>query len=255
MIGAITAGLLSGGTVAVPTPPVSGYYLWFDPSQTSSLTSSGGYVSQMNDLSGNNLHVSTALGTAYQPITGVDSKNGLNVLKWDQNQGSNGAQQGLSNNSGSFLSDPNLDFWVVKKHNLGPINSNSAFGIGNDQAGNGNIFYSFIDNGNSKLTDGVNGGKIFSTATQNGNWVISRFTKNGAAGEFFVNNTSQGTVSFNWNLPNSRIMVGAIGQGGATNSAVYSMQGDIGEIIVYKSQLNSTNATSTYNYLKAKWGF
>lgn len=254
MIGAITAGLFGTGAAATPLPPVSGYYLLFDASDASTITASGGYVSQWNDKSGNNLHVTNAGGAAGGcPQTGINSKNSKNVLTFTQN-GTNGAAGGLTNGSGSFPADPTLDVWLVKRQSVGSINSGNAFGIGNDQAGNGNVYYNFFDNSNSKLLAGANGGNIYSTATQNNVWTITRFTKSGAAATFYVNNTSQGTASYNYNLASSRFQVGALPQGGATNNGVYLMNGDLGEVLVYKTQLNSTDATSTYNYLSTKWG-
>lgn len=255
MIGAITAGLFSTGAAPIPTPPVSGYYLWFDATDASTITASGGYVSQWNDKSGNNLNVTNSGGAAGGcPQTGVNTRNSKNVLTFTQN-GTNGAAGGLTNASGSFPSDPTLDVWIVRRQSTGSINSGCAFGIGNDQAGNGNVFYQFYDNSNSKLLSGANGGNIYSTATQNGTWNITRFTKSGASAQFYINNTSQGTASYNYNLPNSRFQVGALPQAGATNNGVYLMNGDIGEILVWKSVLGSTDATSTYDYLKTKWGF
>jgi hypothetical protein len=230
-------------------------YLWFDASDATTITASGGYVSQWNDKSGNNLHVTNALGAnGGCPQTSVNTRNSKNVLTFTQTAG-NSAAGGLTNNSGSFLSDPNLDVWIVKKHLRGSANSGCAFGIGNDQAGNGNVHYSFYDNGTDKLVSGANGGQIFSTATQTGTWNVTRFTKSGASAQFYLNNTSQGTVSYNYTLANSRFQVGALPQAGQQNNGVYLMNGDIAEIIVYKSVLNSTDATSTYNYLAGKWGF
>lgn len=242
------------GHLAV-NPPVTGYYLWFDATDSTTITSSGGYVSQWNDKSGNNFNVTNSGGAAGGcPQTGVNTRNSQNVLTFTQN-GTNGAAGGLTNGSTSYGSDPNLDVWIVRRQSTGSITSGCAFGIGNDQAGSGKVFYQFYDNANSKLLGGANGGNIYSTATQNGTWNITRFTKSGASAQFYINNTSQGTVSYNYSLAADRTQVGALPQAGATNSGVYLMNGDIGEILVWKSVLGSTDATATYDYLKTKWGF
>lgn len=255
MIGAITAGLFGTGATAIPLPPVSGYYLLFDASDASTITASGGYVSQWNDKSGNALNATNSGGAAGGcPQTGINTRNGLNVLTYTQNS-TNGAAGGLTNNSGTFPADPNLDIWLVRKQSNGSVTSGSAFGIGNDQAGNDKVTYQFYDNSDSKYLSGANGGNIRSTASQSGNWNITRFTKSGAAAQFYVNNTSQGTASFNYNLANSRFQVGALPQAGATNNGVYLMNGDLAEVLVYKTALSAGDATSTYNYLKSKWGF
>lgn len=243
------------GHLAV-NPPVSGYYLWFDASDAAAISSSGGYVTQWNDKSGNSLNV-TSPGTnaTGAPQTGINTRNGKNVLTFTQN-GTNAAYGGLKNQSASFTTDPTLDVWIVRKHSAGSITSGCAFGIGNDQAGNGKVYYNFYDNSNNKLLSGANGGNVYSTATQNGTWNITRFTKSGASATFYVNNTSQGTASYNYDLQQtSNFQVGALPQLGATNNGVYLMNGDIAEILVWKSVLGSTDATATYDYLKTKWGF
>lgn len=241
----------SAQRVATPT---SGMYLWYDAADAATITASGGYVSQWNDKSGNALHVTSASANDFKPQTGINTRNGKNVLKFTQN-GTNAGYGGLTNNSGSFSADPTVDIWIVKKHNKGSVTSGCAFGLGNDQAGNDKTIYSFYNNANDKLQSGANGGYIVSTATQTGTWNLTRFTKSGASMNFYLSGTSQGTASYNTNLPNSRIQVGALGQNGAENSGVYLMDGDLAEIILYKSILTGADYTKTYDYLASKWGF
>lgn len=240
----------------VSATPTSGMYLWFDASDAATITSSGGYVSQWNDKSGNALNA-TSPGTnaTGAPQTGINTRSGKNVLTFTQN-GTNAAYGGLKNVSASFGADPTLDVWIVRKHSAGSITSGCAFGIGNDEAGNGKVFYQFYDNSTNKLLSGANGGNIYSTATQNGTWNLSRFTKSGASAQFYLAGTSQGTASYNYNLARDyQFQIGALPQAGATNNGVYLMNGDIAEIIVYKSVLSGADYTKTYNYLASKWGF
>lgn len=55
---------------------------WYDPSDSSTITESGGAVSQLDDKSGNSNDVIQATG-AKQPVTGTRTLNGLNVLDCD----------------------------------------------------------------------------------------------------------------------------------------------------------------------------
>lgn len=57
-------------------------FIWLDASDTSTITESGGDVSQWNDKSGNNRHFTQAVGTS-QPKTGTTTQNGLNVIVFD----------------------------------------------------------------------------------------------------------------------------------------------------------------------------
>lgn len=66
--------------VAAWTPAsLTGLRSWYDASNAASITSSGGAVSQWNDLSGNGYHLVQGTG-ANQPITGTTTINGLNVI-------------------------------------------------------------------------------------------------------------------------------------------------------------------------------
>lgn len=229
--------------------PATGMYLWYDASDATTITASSGDVSQWNDKSGNAFHMTPA--TSLKPKTGVNTRNGKNVITFTQV--SSGGYGGFRNGSTSYTTDPDLDVWIVKKHITDTIGiSGAAFGIGNDQAGTAKVHYSFLDRSTNKLLSGASNSQIFSTATQLNNWVLTRFTKSGASAEFFVNNTSQGTASGNYDLGASATTVGSIPQ---SSGGVYVMEGDVAEVIVYKSQLSAANVTKTYNYLKAKWGF
>jgi hypothetical protein len=232
--------------------PANGMYLWYDADDSATITSSSGNVSSWGDKSGNGFNVTTS--QTIKPKTGVNTRNSKNVITFTQ-VGCVG-YGGLFNGSTSWGTDPNLDVWIVKKHIADTVGiSGCSFGIGNDQAGNGKVFYTFMDRTDNKLLSGANGGNIKSTASQINNWVLSRYTKTGAAAEFFLGTTSQGTVSYNYDLATGNTVVGAIPQAGAPNGGVYAMEGDIAEIIVYKSVLTGADYTKTYNYLKDKWGF
>ena len=224
-------------------------YLWYDAADATTISASGSDVNSWSDKSGNGFTMTPA--TSLKPKTGVNTRNSKNVITFTQV--SSGGYGGFRNGSTSYGTDPDLDVWIVKKHITDTIGiSGCAFGIGNDEAGNGKVHYSFLDRTDSKLLSGANGGNIRSTATQLNNWVLSRFTKSGASGQFYLSGTSQGTTSLNYNLPTGATTVGSLPQSG---SGVYVMEGDIAEVIIYKSVLSGANYTKTYDYLKDKWGF
>ena len=75
-------GIISSSQYVVQGPPVSGYKLWLDASDTSSITASSGSVSQWNDKSGNASNFTQATG-ANQPTTGTRTINGKNVIDFD----------------------------------------------------------------------------------------------------------------------------------------------------------------------------
>jgi hypothetical protein len=68
-----------GGPVGVDT----GIELWLDPSDSGTITESGGLVAELADKSGNNNHA-VELDSGFRPITGVETINGLNVLRCNE---------------------------------------------------------------------------------------------------------------------------------------------------------------------------
>jgi len=66
------------GAWTASLPVTSGLRAWFDASNSGSITSSAGLVSQWNDVSGNGRHLTSA--SAGRPSTGTNTQNGLNVL-------------------------------------------------------------------------------------------------------------------------------------------------------------------------------
>lgn len=69
---------------------------WYDASDISTITDSSGVVSQIDDKSGNGLHLTVITSGKSGPKTGIQDLNGLNVLSWDS------VDQILENNSFSY---------------------------------------------------------------------------------------------------------------------------------------------------------
>jgi len=91
------------------TPEQIAMVLWLDASDASTITESGGSVSQWDDKSGEDNHVSQATGSK-QPTTGSRTQNGLNVLDFDNASGDT-----LRNTSPSGLSLSDIDIFAVVK--------------------------------------------------------------------------------------------------------------------------------------------
>jgi len=76
---------LEDGTASVPanwTPAEIVTSAWFDASDSDTITEVSGAVSQWDDKSGNDRHATEGTGTK-QPITGIETVNGLNVIDFD----------------------------------------------------------------------------------------------------------------------------------------------------------------------------
>lgn len=75
------------------TPSETSTVLWYDASDLSTITSSSNVISQVDDKSGNDIHLNVITADKFGPKTGTRSLNGMNVFSWDS------ADQILENNS------------------------------------------------------------------------------------------------------------------------------------------------------------
>lgn len=254
------------GIRSAPTEPVSGYYMWFDASDASTITSSSGFVSQWNDKSANALHVTNVSATnSARPKTNVSTMNGKNVLTWDDAT----VLKGLVRDTPSPLSgNPNLTIFVVANYKTGAnyYGASTLLGIGNDQGSpDGSTIYApgFIVNSAWGTV-----GSAFMGASPNRTVAINQDLRNTARcyvidknssniATAYLSKTSYGTASGSWNIfaagsPFSKFAIGYSPQNGTTGN--YTAFGDIAEILIYTSSLSTINRELNVDYLSAKWG-
>lgn len=65
------------------TPSEISTKFWYDAADLSTITSSSNVISQVDDKSGNDIHLNVITGGKIGPKTGIASLNGLNVFCWD----------------------------------------------------------------------------------------------------------------------------------------------------------------------------
>jgi hypothetical protein len=239
--------MLAGNTVWNPLP--SGIYARFDASVSSSITSSGGLVSQWNDISGNGRHAVQASST-YQPTTGSISQNGLNTISM----------------SAHFLLAPIFItsnaftyFFVGSKTNAGgSANTYSRWmslfnSAGNDYDNPSSITASYTitsQGGYSPATYAYrNNSVILAQAHTYGLANLSVARLNGTTYTQIHNGTSATGSTSATSLNTDKMNIGSSGMS-LTDSA---LNGWIGEIILYNSVLSDSDVTIVSNYLKTKW--
>lgn len=88
------------------TPSDISTVFWYDASDLSSITSSSNVINQVDDKSGNNVHLNVITGGKLGPKTGTRSLNGMNVFSWDQ------SDQILENN-GFFHDQANTQLCIA----------------------------------------------------------------------------------------------------------------------------------------------
>lgn len=216
--------------------------LWLDASDTATITSSSGAVSQWDDKSGNGRHVSSS--GSERPKTGSATQNGLNVLTFD------GISSVLLKNS-SVTVPTTYTIAIVATPTTGTndylfsFKSTANVGQTGIISGYSSKAYEFFQTtpGSARFTLGA------SNATGcNTNIVVH----NGTSVSSLVNGASSGSSSSgaSSSLSAGRITVGNYDQGGGGNAA----GSNIAEIVVYFSALSGANLTGLSNYLRTKWG-
>ena len=221
------------GLFSTPFSPIDlSPALWLDASDETTITESGGAVSQWDDKSGNGYHV--AQGTsANQPTTGTRTVNGLNVIDFD------GSNDSLVDADGPTFSQPNTIIVVAEFDDVSGIN-NVVDGRINAQrnllrAGSNN----FLMYAGSVLSGGspVTATPYAMVATFDG--VSSSLRVNGST----VLTGNVGTQDF------ASIRIGAefdgVGQ---------ELDGAVGEIIIVNGTLTAQQIADTETYLADKWG-
>jgi hypothetical protein len=226
-------------------------WAWYDASNAGSITSSGGAVSQWNDLSGNTRHVTQGTAGA-KPTTGSRTQNGLNVLDFD---------------GGDTLTIGSISFgvtnWTVyfvggedtTANNRGIFCFNT--GVGNDWERTDSILF---ENGNST--------QLFGLETGNPNSPGVACAPACAGGTvmpqtiYILRKSGTGANSMSAYCRSTGVttQVTAASAGTATNliiggrlSGAGKLDGYIAEMLVCSSAHSSGDQTATEAYLAAKW--
>lgn len=223
-------------------PVASGLTLWLDASDTSTITSSGGAVSQWNDKSGNGNNATQGTGSA-QPGTGAVTKNGKNVLTFD---------------GGDFLSLPSGLYSI-------PNGDNTIFYVSTctDESAD-RFILTMIGAANaerllcySTSIAGVQGYRNVSTnnpVTRTGitkaNYNIFTQFLSGTTQSISVNNGTAGTNTSGVNAVATIATIGAYKNSGFTGN--YQL-GNIAEIIIYNRALTAAEIIQVNRYLSNKW--
>lgn len=231
--------------------------LWLDAADTTTITESGGAVSQWNDKSGNGYQFTQATAAA-QPTTGTRTQNGLNVLDFD---GGDSLVSTAAASTWTLLHDGTVHLIsMVVARDVGSTDG-TVFSTSNSFSDIGSQFrwvsvnnYSHIVNSTvlvlrNEFPSGTSSAAVAlglftdpGNATAANRSIIRLNRSNGVA-----NNTSAGAVSSS--NPGSTLVVG----NRPTNPL--GLDGFIAELIIVGSANATTqNLLSLQRYLVQKWG-
>ena len=206
--------------------------LWLDASDGTTITESGGAVSQWDDKSGNGNDLTQGT-SANQPTTGSRTLNGFNVLDFD----------GTDNMAVTYaapISQPLTIFGIAQNDN---------------PSGNGHLWTGTVANSAQLYLVGsvaehwITGGlpTLKYTTAPDGNVNLYRVTYDGASTSFAINGDVKITGTTGTDSP------AGFKVGSAVNGLA-AFDGVVGELIVVEGTLTAQQIADTETYLADKWG-
>lgn len=231
---------------------VSNMRTWFDASNTASVfqsaggaacTADGDPIGQLQDLSGNTLHVAQT-DSLKKPAWRTNVQNGKAVARFD---GSN-----------DFLSIATAGVWNTGyQHTMyavfSPHTLHNGYPVDCSTDNNVNRRFIILNSDGSTLVgrDGGSANYISSTYAANV-WYVFVSVLNGPSGYLKVNGT---TVNANASATTSTTQSASpFALGGRYTDSTEKYDGDIGEILIYQGAHDLATVQSMENYLKSKWG-
>ena len=215
---------------------------WLDPSVTSSIASSAGAVSQINDLTGNGAHGTQSVA-GNKPITGTRQINGLNGLDFDADD--------FLNLNISASDRTQTIFFVVQLDSLAGPNSRVVF----DATAVGGRHVQF------RCESGGNGGLL--SLVKSGTALLGQYDTPGVPSTgvtyvcmvaisdtnviFRINNNAEETDA------NSTTFTASLTSIIGSTASGWSIDGILGEVWVYDGQMGATNRGIGMTQLINKW--
>ncbi len=233
-VGLLGFNLINSKANAVGFSPssLSGLQFWVDFSDLSTITSSGGFVSQVADKSGNNRNL-TQPTASNRPAIGASSKNGMDVLTFD---GGDAMVSPLWTQA-----QPVTMFAVVRNSDNSGANRQI---IGNQNSTNPTFYKS------SNVWRLFSGAELVSSESVDNSWHYLGGVANSASSQLRLDgvNIASGNASgSSWN--NSSIAIGNSPDGGNG----YGWIGDIAEVFIYNRLLTNSEITQAESYINSKW--
>jgi len=243
--------MAAGSAVAFTPTSISGLGIWYDASDTATITSSGGLVSQWNDKSGNGQNLVQATD-AKKPTTAGTTQNGLNVLQFDGDRIMDRTPSPVLAASGFTV------FIVFIRTGADPTYVNSALLLEKTdssavpfvrwhQSGTNSFYFGAAPDQNAAWLDMRNGCDSWGVQT------CSATKDAGGAGIHTASEWYNGTLSRTASKTTTWATTSQVITVGSRHDAVTKFIGNVGEILCYNSELGTSDRESVEAYLQVKW--
>jgi len=226
---------------------IPGLGLWFDATDSSTITLSSGSLTQWNDKSGNGRNLTAVSGFANATVSSA-FQNGLNVFNFSGN--------GLYRTAAGNIFYP-LDVYIVVA--LKSLTTHvDVLGMGDTAVDNFNSL-TFAESAARRWHNGSSGGgrQTISTSDEtslsflliqwsiaNGNYLLRR---NGTQ-------LIQASRSYSFNNPATSIFQIGYRHTDSVYGTSANFSGYIGEIVAFNNQIGTTERQQIESYLSQKWG-
>jgi hypothetical protein len=215
--------------------------LWLDAADTTTITQSGGLVSQWNDKSGNTRNFAQSIG-AQQPTTGTRTINSLNVLDF------NGANRLNKADDAGMRPSAFTTFIVYAsdttsgRRDIFACGNAATFATNNWIMGQTNVAQGFFGRTpTTNLTSGTVSGDTLAR------WVHNGSTLTGAL-------NSVATFNVSSTIGTDNTLGQFVGASSSSGNLANPFDGTIGEILFYPTVLTANEIINVETYLSAKWG-
>ena len=229
-----TFGLWSPGQISTE--------LWLDAADVSTITASGGAVSQWDDKSGNNYHVSQATA-ADRPTVSTDAGNAS--LLFD------GTSDYLSHLVSGTIAYPTAAFIVCRNTNTN--NDGHALSINDSNSSSRYLTLTQRNSSGQAILYNVRNtaSSVISSSSTFNTEIIGGVSNASNDNELFSNGTSVGTNTTNFPTPSyNNITIGRL----RYQLTAQHFSGHIHEVIWITQTLTTTTRQKIEGYLAHKWG-
>ncbi len=241
IVSLVAVGGMSQQASAQDPSGIPGLQLWLDSQDAGTINTSGGFVTQWSDKSGNNFHATQA-DPARQPTVGAGVIAGQNGIRFDSVGGTDANNDGMAINTGLTVGRPYTAYVVdqywggVQGRTLQGVTNNWLLGKWGGAAGGGNAHYAGGWVGPAGGLPAGTNAPVASEGVGTGNY--SQFNINGR------NVGGNGSVGTPGNLQ--------LGFAGGTFNE--TSQADVGEVIVFNRALADNERDAVARYLGNHWG-
>jgi len=208
---------------------------WLDASDSSTITESGGSVSQWDDKSGNGLNVTQGTGS-YQPVLGT---NEIQFDGVDDNLFASGSDFPYGA-SGAYTA------FIVFRSAVSQTNDSIGLITGNGNSSTANPLICVV--ANSSFRTYVDGTLSSSAWSADNTRYIGASRFDGAEHETFIDGTSGGTTTATQGAS------GTFYIGGVGGSGTRFFEGAISEMLIFNNAISLSNRQTVEGYLAHKWG-